>query len=73
MHLGQVFLAMFSAYFSKSATIRIGDYHISATDTSGSPVHLNASHILLGYEQLSGTGNASVQSGSTNITVKKIA
>jgi hypothetical protein len=73
MNLGQIVLAMFLTYISKSATAKVGNYQLIAADATGAPVHLTASNILLAYEQFQASGTSSVQSGNTLISVTKLA
>jgi len=71
MNLGQILLAAALSYFSKSVSIKVGNYTVSAADTNGTPVHLTASNIILAYEIFQASGTSSVQSGSTLISVTK--
>lgn len=71
MNLGQILLAAALSFFSKSASVRVGAYTVTGADSGGAPVHLTASNLILAYENFTVAGGASVQSGSTVITVTK--
>lgn len=71
MNIGQVLLAVALSFISKTATVRIGNYTVSATDEGGAAAHLTASNIVLAYETFTASGSASVKSGTTVISITK--